>query len=60
MERDGDARHIPGGLAMLIEITCRRCGQAYTPTVDDFRRGPEVYQRCPACRPVDVAGENTE
>ena len=32
--------------AMLIEIICRLCGQAYTPTAEDFRRGPEVYQRC--------------
>jgi hypothetical protein len=38
---------------MLIEITCRRCGQAYIPTAEDVRRGPEVYQRCPACRPVE-------
>ena len=36
---------------MLIEIVCRRCGQTYTPTAEDVRRGPEVYQRCPDCRP---------
>ena len=39
---------------MLIEITCRRCSQTYTPTAEDFRRGPEVYQRCPECRPTEA------
>jgi hypothetical protein len=39
---------------MLIEITCRLCGQAYTLTAEDFRRGPELYQRCPACRPTEA------
>jgi hypothetical protein len=45
---------------MLIEITCTLCSQPYQPTAEDFRRGPEVYQRCPACRPADVAGEKRE
>jgi len=45
---------------MLIELTCRRCRQPYTPTRDDIRRGPEVYHRCPACRLPDVAGEIPE
>ena len=52
-----DARHIPRGLLMPIEITCRRCGAAYVPTPDELRAGPEVYHRCPDCRAVDVAGE---
>jgi len=43
---------------VLIELTCRLCGAAYTPTREDLVRGPEVYHRCPACRPPDVAGEN--
>ena len=42
---------------MLLEIICQVCGQPYTPSTEDFRRGPAVYQRCPACRPADVASE---
>jgi hypothetical protein len=42
-----------GGMTspLQIELTCRLCGRRYTPTADDIRRGPEVYHRCPACRP---------
>jgi hypothetical protein len=37
---------------MLIEIACRTCGQTYIPASEDFRRCPEIYQRCPASRPA--------
>jgi hypothetical protein len=47
-----DVRHEAS--VVLIEITCRACGQTYTPTAEDFCRGPEVYQRCPACRPTEA------
>ena len=42
------------GDPVLIELTCRKCGELYVPTRDDFRRGPEVYHRCPTCRPPVV------
>lgn len=35
---------------MPIEIACRRCGQPFTPTTEDLRRGPPVWWYCPACR----------
>jgi hypothetical protein len=39
---------------MLIELHCRLCGRAYVPTAEDLRRAPEVYHRCPACRPPEI------
>jgi uncharacterized OB-fold protein len=36
---------------ILIELHCRNCGRAYVPTREDLARGPEVYHRCPECRP---------
>jgi len=44
----------PGGLLMLIEAPCRRCGAAYVPTREDLTYGPETYHRCPDCRAGDV------
>jgi hypothetical protein len=37
---------------LTIELTCRHCGQPYTPTREDLARGPETYHRCLACRPL--------
>jgi hypothetical protein len=51
---------MPGAILMPIELTCRTCGQPYVPSREDLARGSEVYRHCPACRPVGVAGENTE
>jgi hypothetical protein len=39
---------------MLIEIVCIDCGQLYQPSVEDLRKGPRWYHRCPACRPPTV------
>ena len=33
-----------------LELSCRRCGVAYVPSLADLRRGPSVYYRCPTCR----------
>jgi hypothetical protein len=35
---------------MPIEICCRSCGQPFTPTAEDLRRGPPHWWHCPACR----------
>ena len=35
----------------VIELTCRRCGEAFTPTHEAIIRGPDWYWLCPRCRP---------
>ena len=45
-------------MPMLIELTCRVCHKPYTPTMDDIRRGAEVYKRCPSCRLPSDDGES--
>jgi hypothetical protein len=39
-----------GDRLMPIEICCRSCGQPFTPTAEDLRRGPPHWWHCPACR----------
>jgi hypothetical protein len=46
------AERFTGNVA--IELACRVCHRLYTPTAEDLRRGPEVYHRCPACRPAEA------
>jgi hypothetical protein len=41
---------------LVIALTCRLCRTPYTPTAEDIRSGPEVYHRCPACRPAKSRG----
>ena len=38
---------------MIIELTCRSCGQTFTPSLPDLRRGPDAYRFCPDCRRVE-------
>jgi predicted amidophosphoribosyltransferase len=33
-----------------VVITCRQCGQEYSPTRVDIVRGPAVYRTCSECR----------
>jgi hypothetical protein len=41
------------GQTKLIELHCRLCGCPYVPTRAAVARGPEIYHRCPVCRPAD-------
>jgi len=48
---------------MTIEMTCRTCGELFTPSREDIAAGPATYRRCEACRSGDelagsVAREN--
>jgi hypothetical protein len=45
---------------MLIKLYGRLCGRAYVPTREDIACGPEVYHRCPECRPPERVSENVE
>jgi len=38
---------------VLLEMTCRDCGEPFVPTRDDIAAGPDVYRRCPSCRSGD-------
>ncbi len=39
---------------MPLEMTCRTCGEPFTPTRDDIAAGPDVYRTCPDCRAIDA------
>jgi len=36
---------------MPIELQCKTCGAAFTPTRAEIMAGPAVYRSCPSCRP---------
>jgi len=38
---------------MTIEMTCRTCGELFTPSREDIAAGPATYRRCEACRASD-------
>lgn len=35
---------------MAIEMTCKGCGQAFTPSRAEILQGPVIYRLCPECR----------
>jgi len=37
---------------MTIELTCRKCGQPFTPTTEALRTGPPHWWYCVRCRPA--------
>jgi hypothetical protein len=37
---------------MPIEVSCRRCGQPFTPTPEALRKGPPHWWYCDQCRPA--------
>jgi Zn finger protein HypA/HybF involved in hydrogenase expression len=39
------------GKTMPIEMVCKQCGQAFTPSRQEIMAGPAVYRYCPKCRP---------
>jgi hypothetical protein len=45
---------------MPLLLPCRTCGELFTPTLADLRRGPPHWWRCPRCRPDNDAGETHE
>ena len=36
---------------MPLEMRCKACGAAFTPTRAEIMAGPHIYRSCPACRP---------
>ena len=41
---------------MPLEMTCRTCGAAFTPTGPDILAGPDTYWYCPSCRREQLGG----
>ena len=35
---------------LLIELTCRRCGESFVPAPEAIQAGPDSYRVCPACQ----------
>ena len=35
---------------LLIELTCRRCGESFVLAPEAIRAGPDSYRVCPACQ----------
>ncbi len=42
----------------IITTTCRRCGTEFEPGREAIVAG--TWRLCPACRPIDVAGDTPE
>lgn len=41
---------------MTMEMTCRTCGEPFTPTGPDIIAGPDTYWYCPSCRREQLGG----
>ncbi len=41
---------------MTMEMTCRTCGEPFTPTGPDIIAGPDTYWYCPPCRREQLGG----
>jgi len=39
-----------------MEMTCRTCGEPFTPTGPDIIAGPDTYWYCPSCRREQLGG----
>ena len=41
---------------MTMEMTCRTCGEPFTPTGADIIAGPDTSWSCPSCRREQLGG----